>query len=218
MRQVFKTLFIIVFLSVGLNYASTSFGYSRIIYSGSAFFVTPDGYAITARHVTNKGKQLILVVNGVEYPARVIRVDPSHDIALVKVDLKTSYLQVASSAQQGESVTSYGYPSPQVFGFYLHTTSGYIAAVGGPGGQSAEMVHTCEGNSGGALVGSNGVVGVTVAGSTLPGYRDGDICANLSFSVDSKYVIALMRSAGVNIPSSGYSPGSSNVVLVLGVE
>lgn len=54
---------------------------------GSGFFISPDGFAVTANHVVAYGASIeIETDDGKNYPARLIGSDPQSDIALIKVD------------------------------------------------------------------------------------------------------------------------------------
>lgn len=57
--------------------------------TGTGFFISKDGYLLTAYHVVEGTKIIkILQDSGEEYPAKIIRVDAANDIALLKVAIK----------------------------------------------------------------------------------------------------------------------------------
>ena len=65
---------------------------------GTGFAISPNGYLVTASHVT-KGADSVRVVfkNGKSLNARVIKEEHGLDLTVLKVDLKTpSYLGVTS--------------------------------------------------------------------------------------------------------------------------
>jgi serine protease Do len=53
---------------------------------GSGFFISTDGYALTANHVIEHGRSIAIETDdGNTYPARLVASDPQSDIALLKV-------------------------------------------------------------------------------------------------------------------------------------
>ncbi len=156
---------------------------------GSGFIVDPRGYIITNNHVVDKADHIYVKLStdpdgGVDQgrPAKVIGVDPSTDIAVIKIDTKealpTIKLGNSNSAQVGDWVLAIGSP----FGLSKTVSAGIVSAVnragsdleqgGGPGGiDQSTFQHFIQtdaainpGNSGGPLVDMAGeVVGMNTA-------------------------------------------------------
>ena len=80
--------------------------------SGSASLVSEDGYVLTAAHIfIKKAKYSAMDSSGVQYPAKLIAVDRSCDLALVKIDSKNkfNFLKLSSKpALPGDEIYQYG--------------------------------------------------------------------------------------------------------------
>ncbi|HYZ93502.1 MAG TPA: trypsin-like peptidase domain-containing protein [Actinomycetota bacterium] len=144
--------------------------------SGSAVAITPDGFAITSAHVVGSTSDgTATFADGRELPYRVVGVDPLSDLAVVRVqasDLQAATLGDADTLKVGQLVVAVGNP----LGFAGSITAGVVSALGrsfatqnGKTGRVVENVIQTDaalhpGNSGGALVQSNGlVVGINTA-------------------------------------------------------
>ena len=54
---------------------------------GSGVILTADGYILTNNHVIQDSSSLtVMLQDGTQYPATVVKADPDHDLALIKVD------------------------------------------------------------------------------------------------------------------------------------
>jgi S1-C subfamily serine protease len=81
---------------------------------GSGFFISPDGYAVTNRHVT-AGSESVELITGDQksYRAKVVAVDPATDIALLKVDSGNGFAHVEFSDRPprvGDRIFAVGNP------------------------------------------------------------------------------------------------------------
>lgn len=144
---------------------------------GSGFVVRNDGVIVTNAHVVNDATTVSVAMrDGTTYQAKVVGIDETNDIAVVKIDAKN--LPVAPLGQSsdlivGEWAIAIGNP----FGFVLGNTEpsvsvGVVSAVGRNlagqtegGGVYIDMIQTDAainpGNSGGPLINANGeVIGV----------------------------------------------------------
>jgi S1-C subfamily serine protease len=140
---------------------------------GSAFLLTPDGYALTNSHVAD-GRQKLRTITpeGDSLDADLVGDDPATDLALLRMaarDLPFAELGDSESLQVGQLVIAMGNP----LGFNSTVSTGVISALGramrGREGRLIENIiqHTAPlnpGNSGGPLVDSRGqVMGVNTA-------------------------------------------------------
>ena len=139
--------------------------------TGSGVIISPDGYIVTNNHVIAKAQALeVTLNNNGSYEAEVIGSDPSSDIALLKIDVESPlpYLAFGDSdnAKIGEWVLAVGNP----FNLTSTVTAGIVSAKAraiSPG-KNQSFIQTDAavnpGNSGGALVNTNGdLIGINTA-------------------------------------------------------
>lgn len=158
--------------------------------SGSGVIVSADGYIITNNHVIEGSKEVKVTLNDRRtYTAKVIGIDPSTDLAVIKIKdglLKERKLPIAEWAdsdkiQIGEWVLAVGNP----FNLSSTVTAGIVSAKGRnidilEGLYSIESFIQTDaavnpGNSGGALVdaASGALVGINTAIITRSGRYEG---------------------------------------------
>jgi Do/DeqQ family serine protease len=142
--------------------------------SGSGVIISPDGYIVTNNHVIEKSQRITVVLNDKRsYPAELVGTDESTDIALLKVDAENlPYMNYGDSDEIkiGEWVLAVGNP----FNLNSTVTAGIVSAkarniniLSGQYGiesfiQTDAAVNP--GNSGGALVNTNGqLIGINTA-------------------------------------------------------
>jgi S1-C subfamily serine protease len=97
---------------------------------GSGIVLTADGYALTNRHVVEGSQSLIATMaDGTEYPATVVTVSDTQDLALVKIDatgLKPAVIGDSAEIKVGQTAIAIGSP----LGTYTETvTKGIISAL-----------------------------------------------------------------------------------------
>ena len=143
---------------------------------GSGVIITSDGYVVTNNHVIEGAEKLEVMLNdNSTYNATIVGSDASSDVALLKIDgenLPTIPFGDSDALKVGEWVLAVGNP----FGFTSTVTAGIVSAKarsissathGRPMGiesyiQTDAAVN--KGNSGGALVNTNGeLVGMNTA-------------------------------------------------------
>jgi serine protease Do len=150
---------------------------------GSGIILTTNGYILTNRHVVEGSSSLtVALADGTEYPATLVKVSSTTDLALIKIDatgLSAATIGDSSKIQVGETAIAIGSP----LGTFTETvTKGIISGLGreitvrdeqtGQPTQLTDLIQTDAainpGNSGGPLLDASGaVVGVdtAVAGS-----------------------------------------------------
>jgi Do/DeqQ family serine protease len=167
--------------------------------SGSGVIITPDGYIVTNNHVVEDGDQVEVTLNDKrEYKADIIGIDPSTDLALLKIKGKEMpYLDLGNSdsLRVGEWVLAVGNP----FNLESTVTAGIVSAKG----RSIDILEGQDriesfiqtdaavnpGNSGGALVNTNGeLVGINTAIITRSGRYEG-----YSFAVPANLVRKVIK-------------------------
>lgn len=136
--------------------------------SGSGFFVSPDGYLLTNRHVVGGARFVkVKLTTGRELVGEVVRSDKARDVALVKTEpiaVQPMALR-GSEPNVGEEVYALGSPLGDKFNTTLTKgiLSGYRTQEDNRFLQSDVAI--LPGNSGGPLLDAKGaVVGITVAG------------------------------------------------------
>ncbi len=147
--------------------------------TGSGVIISPDGYIVTNNHVISGASALEITLNNKKkYAAKIVGVDKANDIALLKVDAENlPHLSFANSDDLniGEWVLAVGNP----YNLTSTVTAGIVSAKGRDllgSGRTESYIQTDavvnSGNSGGALVDTNGdLVGInTMITSTTGSY------------------------------------------------
>ena len=135
--------------------------------TGSCVIISSDGYIVTNNHVVDGADELTVTLSdSKEYSARIIGADKTTDLALIKIDAKNlPAIRIANSdnVKVGEWVLAIGNP----LGLNNTVTAGIISAkartLGANGVESFIQTDAAinAGNSGGALVNTNGeLVGI----------------------------------------------------------
>ena len=176
-------------------WGSSSYGTS----SGSGVIISDDGFIVTSNHVIEGSDEIEVTLNDKrEFRAEVIGVDPSTDLALIKV--KAKHLTAvefgnSDSLRVGEWVLAVGNP----FNLESTVTAGIVSAKG----RSIDILEGQDriesfiqtdaavnpGNSGGALVNTNGeLIGINAAIITRSGRYEG-----YSFAVPVNLVRKVIR-------------------------
>jgi S1-C subfamily serine protease len=162
------------------------FGSGSGVGIGTGIILTADGYTLTNRHVVAGSQSLkATLADGTEYPATIVKISDTQDLALVKIDatgLKPATIGNSDAIEVGQTAIAIGSP----LGTFTETvTKGIVSALdrsiqvqdeetGRPVTLSG-LIQTDAainpGNSGGPLLNAAGeVVGVnTAAASTAEG-------------------------------------------------
>tara|TARA_R110002094_G_scaffold154535_1_gene141784 strand:- start:4356 stop:5768 length:1413 start_codon:yes stop_codon:yes gene_type:complete len=186
--------------------------------TGSGVIINSDGYIITNNHVIrNSDKLSVTLNNNKTYEATIIGSDPKTDIALLKIepDEELPYATFGDSdtVKIGEWVLAVGNP----FNLTSTVTAGIISAKSrniAPGHDNHSFIQTDAavnpGNSGGALVNTNGeLIGINTAITSQTGSYIG-----YSFAVPSniarKVVEDIMEYGNVQNGVLGIKGGTFN--------
>ncbi|MEM2923120.1 MAG: trypsin-like peptidase domain-containing protein [Candidatus Nitrosocaldus sp.] len=163
---------------------------------GSGFIYDVQGHIVTNYHVVeNASRVSVTFLDGTEYRARVVGVDPYTDIAVIKVEnvsrdkLRPLPLGDSSKLEVGEQVAAIGNP----FGLSGSMTSGIVSQLGrmletANGFNIPDVIQTDAainpGNSGGPLLNMYGeVIGVNTAIASRTGEFSG-----IGFAIPSNTV------------------------------
>ena len=147
--------------------------------TGSGVIVSPDGYIITNNHVIENNNEIEITTNNNKtYQADVIGSDPDTDIAVLKINsnekLPYIYFGNSDTTRIGEWVLAVGNP----FNLNSTVTAGIISAksrdLNKRDGINESYIQTDaavnQGNSGGALVNTNGeLIGINTAITSVSG-------------------------------------------------
>jgi serine protease Do len=136
---------------------------------GSGVVISPDGYIVTNHHVVDGAEQITVdLTDRRSFPAKVVGTDQPSDLAVLKIDAKDLPVLVLGDSDKvrvGDIVLAVGNP----LGVGQTVTMGIISAKGRRTGLSdgsfEDFLQTDapinQGNSGGALVNTNGdLVGI----------------------------------------------------------
>lgn len=173
--------------------------------SASGFIISPDGLIVTNNHVV-EGFQMVAVglSNGKSYQAKIVGIDPTSDIAVLKIDDKQPFptvdLGTSNDLFVGQEIYAIGNP----FGLASTLTTGVISSLNrtieAPDKRLMDGIIQTDaainpGNSGGPLIDSSGkVIGVNTAIFSPSG-----VSAGISFSIPvdkMKRVVADIKQYG----------------------
>jgi serine protease Do len=178
----------------------------RSMVQGTGFFITADGYLLTNNHIAEDSmKNTITTLQGKEYEAKVVGLDPKTDLALLKIEAKDLPFVVLGDStllKVGEWVLAIGNP----LGMEHTVTAGIVSAKGRQLYADAASFPTYQdfiqtdaainrGNSGGPLVNMRGeVVGIN---SNILSPSGGNIGIGFAIPSDmAKKVVAQLKEKG----------------------
>jgi serine protease Do len=161
---------------------------------GAGFFVSSDGYIVTANHVVDGAKSVkITMADGTTYPATVVGTDSATDVAVLKVDANKNFTYVQFADQMprvGDWVIAIGNP----YGLGETATAGIVSALARNLGDRTYDGYLQidapinEGNSGGPTFDVHGnVVGINDAIFTPSG---GSVGIGFDVPADTAKVVA----------------------------
>jgi S1-C subfamily serine protease len=179
--------------------------------TGTGFYVTADGVLVTNYHVID-GASAITVTHtdtGKEYPARVLRVDPANDIAVLRTPAASTAAPLSGQfgADRGDEVFTLGYPLVSLQGQEQKATFGRVNALSGIKDDirfTQIDVPVQPGNSGGPLFNKKGeVIGVVTATlDQVAALRaSGSLPQNVNFAVKIDYVLPALRTVATGTPA-----------------
>ncbi|TMU56836.1 trypsin-like peptidase domain-containing protein [Flagellimonas algicola] len=183
--------------------------------TGSGVIISPDGFIVTNNHVIANASQLEVTLNSKKtYEAEVIGADSNTDIALLKIDVDRPlpYLAFGDSdnSRVGEWVLAVGNP----FSLTSTVTAGIVSAKARSLGRNQSFIQTDAavnpGNSGGALVNTNGdLIGINTAITSQTGSYVGYAFAVPS-NIAKKVVEDIMEFGNVQRGLLGISAANVN--------
>ncbi len=172
---------------------------------GSGVVISPDGYIVTNNHVVENADKISVTFNNrEEFDAEIIGLDPTTDLALIKVNVNDVQYMIFGNSDElkvGEWVLAVGNP----FNLTSTVTAGIVSAkarninILGTSSSIESFIQTDavvnRGNSGGALVNTSGeLIGINAAIASHTGVYEG-----YSFAIPSnltKKVVEDLRKYG----------------------
>ena len=169
---------------------------------GTGFFISEDGFFVTAAHVSSGAKVIEIVTPSGLLQARLVAQDVSNDLALLKIAGQFAALPIASSrkVRLGESVATVGFPNVELQGRSPKLARGEIAGLSGVHDDPRLFqvsVPLQPGNSGGPLVDQSGnVIGVVLAriDNNAAVLSSGVSAENVNYALKSSLLIAFLES------------------------
>lgn len=183
-------------------------GKMQIVGSGTGFAIDKRGYFVTNHHVIDGagGIGICIQKDGewVSYNGKVIKTDPTNDIAIIKIDDEEfkgfnniPYSFSFESEDVAADIFTLGYPRVDVMGTDIKYTTGVINSRTGIQGDPTHYqisAHIDHGNSGGPLFNAKGqVIGITDSGLDKAEFGD------VNYSVKSLYIKSLVESLPVKL-------------------
>lgn len=172
------------------------------IKAGTGFFITTNGYFLTAAHVISKTRRVTIHLMESNYVANVISVNDKLDVALLKAEGFFPALQILSSTgtKLGSDVFTIGFPNITFQGSSPKLTKGVVSGLNGIQDDPSCFqisVTVQPGNSGGPLINTDGcVIGVINArlNDLTTAEMTGSLPQNVNYAVKSSYVLPLLES------------------------
>ncbi len=157
---------------------------------------------ITNFHVVEGARRVQIRTQRGLVEARVVKIDPANDLALIKVDAQFKPLVVTSSrgVKLGETVATVGFPNVELQGLSPKLTKGEISSLAGIQDDPRHFQISAPvqpGNSGGALVNLSGqVIGVVVArlSERAAIKSSGFLPQNVNYAVKSTFLSGFLES------------------------
>ena len=191
--------------------------------SGSGVIISDDGYIVTNNHVVENADELTVTLsNKKSYTAKVIGTDPAYDLAVIKIEAGAlPYLLYGNSddVKIGQWVLAIGYP----LNLETTVTAGIVSAKArslglNKGTKNNSPVESFiqtdaavnQGNSGGALVNTNGtLIGINSAIASPTGYYSGYSYA-IPVNIVKKVVDDIIKYGNVQRGYLGVSTANTN--------
>jgi len=173
----------------------------RVTGVGTGFFISQDGWLVTAAHVVEEANHVEVVVRGESIPARVVRLDRANDAALLKVEGQGFPMLPVGNSEElalGDAVFTIGFPLPDIQGQSPKLTRGNISSLAGIQDDPRHFqisVAVQPGNSGGPLCGEDGIVRGLIVSRINDQFvlqSSGVVPQNINYALKSSYLTALL--------------------------
>jgi len=183
--------------------------------TGTALFITDDGYLLTCAHVVSLPEpktadafldarpvtRIEVTVAGKTYSAKLVKTDKANDVAVLKISGTFEALSLAASraVKLGDTICTIGFPNTELQGVEPKFTTGEINSLAGIQDDPRQFqisVPVQPGNSGGPLLDSSGnVIGLISARlkdiTTLK--LTGSLPQNVNYALKSSFISAFLE-------------------------
>lgn len=188
--------------------------------SGSGAIISTNGIILTAAHVVSNASHLEVITAQGRQTAKILQIDNSNDIAVIKCEGAFEAIPIASSKgiRLGQTIFSIGFPNIQIQGTSPKMTKGEISSLNGYQDDPRLWqisVPIQPGNSGGPLCDEAGnLIGIVISklNAVQMAKATGDVAENVGYAIKSAYILPLLDNLGINPPQSNRSPRNSNFV------
>jgi serine protease Do len=145
--------------------------HEQMMGAGSGFIIDPSGVIVTNNHVVDHAEKIVVsLVDGRQFPARVLGTDELTDIAVIKINAPAALTSVAWGDSRHVEVGDWILAAGNPFGLGGSVTAGIVSAEGrdlgsGPFDNFLQLDAPINpGNSGGPIFNMDGqVIGVSTA-------------------------------------------------------
>ena len=174
-------------------------------FSGTAFFVSSEGKALTNAHVVQACRQISVNKDGRSSAAKLVASDERNDLALLETNVNP--IQAAKwrlRVRLGEEIVVYGFPLTRMLASTGNVATGNITALAGVADDSRFFQISAPvqpGNSGGPLLDRNGVV-VAKLNALRVAAATGDIPQNINFAIKGSVVAGFLDAQRVSYTDS----------------
>jgi S1-C subfamily serine protease len=188
--------------------------------SGSAFFISADGVAVTAAHVVKGCGRLESPRWGV---VKVLAADPRADLAILKAPAASGqYVPLrARGPRLGENMSAAGYPLGDLLGPGLKITTGVVSGLSGPQGDRGLFQLSAPiqpGNSGGPVIDADGAL-IGVVAAKLDELKMADATGvfpqNINFAVPVTILQSFLDENGVTYKTAAPAPAPAGTAAAM---
>lgn len=190
--------------------------------TGTGFVIDRAGHVMTCNHVVEGAAFIKVDSETASYDAVVVFADKDLDVAVLQViklpKIEPLALGLTTSVDLADDVFTIGFPNTTIQGFSPKYTRGEISALSG----LADDPHLVQistpvqpGNSGGALVSSDGtVVGIVAAklNAAMVARLTGDIAQNVNYALKAKELSPLIKKWSLPLPAIKPTANSKDAV------
>tara|TARA_A100001015_G_scaffold60578_1_gene66786 strand:- start:118 stop:1800 length:1683 start_codon:yes stop_codon:yes gene_type:complete len=177
-----------------------------VIGSGTGFFVSSSGHAVSNEHVVGICRKVATKIDGEKVFFNILKTDQVNDLGLIKGDYTSpNFLSIKSDgAEFGEDIVAFGYPLRGILSSSVKLTRGIVSSLSGLNDNYSEIQIDAAiqpGNSGGPVLNMEGqVVGVASSGlNKLAMIEEAEyIPENVNFAVAAPTLHNFLKSNGVN--------------------